>query len=550
MKKVSTSGLAFQDIRSDDRFYIDKSLLIKDILDTDDRGVYLYTRPRRFGKTVNITMLDAFFNIEYRGNNWFEGLAISGFPEYDHYRNAYPVIYIDLKDLIPPEGSWDFGFFLSRIRMTLYNTFDRFRYLLDSDKVHEEEKRMFRSIMDLSLSEEYLGNSVRMLCQMLERHHGRRAIVLIDEYDRAITNSFDTEMQRQVIGFFGDLLSSTLKGNRSLQMAYVTGVIQVAKAGMFSGLNNISVNDVFSTMSDERFGFTDSEVRYILDYFGHPDKFEEVRTWYDGYLFGNTEVYNPYSLMSYVQEGFRPSGYWSSSGRNTPLRWMLERIDAADFEVVTSIVAGRTSMTALHPDLSFEDLRTLRGPDLFSLMVMTGYLKAVPRGDGTFEISLPNLEVRSDLDRLLTSGRTLVDDKSDLGFCRAVLEGDAASVESYLNNILTAFNYHNLHMEQSYELIVTVTLKRLINGYDVRTEVQSGNGRTDIVMFPGDADNPGIVMELNRVGRPEDLDTAVEDAIRQIHDRRYYNGMKRRVVLYGIAFCGVVAKVGAEVLDL
>lgn len=288
MKKVSTSGLAFQDIRSDDRFYIDKSLLIKDILDTDDRGVYLYTRPRRFGKTVNITMLDAFFNIEYRGNNWFEGLTISGFPEYDHYRNAYPIIYIDLKDLIPPEGSWDFGFFLSRIRMTLYNTFDRFRYLLDSDKVHEEEKRMFRSIMDLSLSEEYLGNSVRMLCQMLERHHGRRAIVLIDEYDRAITNSFDTEIQRQVIGFFGDLLSSTLKGNRSLQMAYVTGVMQVAKAGMFSGLNNISVNDVFSTMSDERFGFTDSEVMYILDYFGHPDKFEEVRTWYDGYLFGNT----------------------------------------------------------------------------------------------------------------------------------------------------------------------------------------------------------------------------------------------------------------------
>ena len=123
-------------------------------------------------------------------------------------------------------------------------------------------------------------------------------------------------------------------------------------------------------------------------------------------------------------------------------------------------------------------------------------------------------------------------------------------MESYLNSILTAFNYHNLHMEQSYELIVTVTLKRLINGYDVRTEVQSGNGRTDIVMFPGDADNPGIVMELKRVGRPEDLDTAVEDAIRQIHDRRYYNGMKGRVVLYGIAFCGVVAKVGAEVLDL
>ena len=123
-------------------------------------------------------------------------------------------------------------------------------------------------------------------------------------------------------------------------------------------------------------------------------------------------------------------------------------------------------------------------------------------------------------------------------------------MESYLNSILTAFNYHNLHMEQSYELIVTVTLKRLINGYDVRTEVQSGNGRTDIVMFPGDADNPGIVMELNRVGRPEDLDTAVEDAIRQIHDRRYYNGMKEMVVLYGIAFCGVVAKVGAEVLDL
>lgn len=318
MKKVNTSGLSFRDIREGGKYYVDKSLLIKDVLDTDDRRVFLYTRPRRFGKTTNLTMLDAFFNIEYKGNTWFDGLAISEHPDCMCQMSRYPVILLDLKDLAA-EGNNDYGIFISRVKKVLSDLYNRFTYLLDSPRIGDRDRRLFESVLYMDADENVLADAVRDLSRMLHLFHGERTVILVDEYNQSITQTFGDALQERVIGFLRLLLSSALKSNGDLQMAYVTGVMQVAKAGFFSGMNNISINNTFSVESDERFGFTEPEVRGILSYYGHPEKFDEARDWYDGYRFGDAEVYNPFSIMTYVQRGFQPDSYWRDSSRNTPM---------------------------------------------------------------------------------------------------------------------------------------------------------------------------------------------------------------------------------------
>ena len=545
MKQVDTSGLSFQDIREDGKYYVDKTLLLKDMLDTNDRGVYLYTRPRRFGKTTNITMLDAFFNIEYKGNTWFDGLAISEFPEYERYRNAFPVVYIDLKDVT----ATSYDQFLEAMGATISMTLARFINVLRSDVVLEHESDRFNRIFRNEASEIDLRMSIRTLSDLLERYYSRKVIVLIDEYDRAVTDSFGSEIQERIMKFLGEFFSATFKSNGSLQMAYITGVMQVARAGMFSGLNNITINNVASTTSDERFGFTESEVRGILDYFGHPERFEEVREWYDGYRFGDAEVYNPFSVMLYVQNGFVAKGYWAGTSRNLPLNWMVGRADSRSIDTVSRLIAGETAETDLHFEITYEDLIHLRERDLYSLMVMTGYLKSVST-EGGYLVSIPNKEVMEDLDTIMSNNSPQVNDRLFLKFCRAMLEGMAADMEPLLNDILAGGNYLNLNKEYAYELVLMTMTRGIIRNYDVRTERQEGNGRTDMILTPKTDGYPPIVIELKTTDRIDGLDAAVRDALHQIHDRRYYNGMSGKVILYGIAFCGVVAKVGTETLDL
>lgn len=242
MKQIDTGGLSFPDLRNDDFYYVDKTLLIKDILEKNDRGVYLFTRPRRFGKTTNLSMLDAFFNIEYKGNTWFDDLAISRYSQFDNVKNKFPVVSLNFKNT----KSSDYGKFIELMKSAIYEAFDSHRYLLNSDRIEPDQKKKFMEVLDESTSEALLGNRMYLLCKMLERHHGRKVIVLIDEYDRAISDSFGSKSFRPVMDYLEEFLNYLLKNNDSLQMAYVTGVTLIAKESIFSGLNNLKVNNVFS----------------------------------------------------------------------------------------------------------------------------------------------------------------------------------------------------------------------------------------------------------------------------------------------------------------
>lgn len=319
VKKIDTGGYSFARIREEDCYCVDKTLLIKDIFDEDIGGTYLFTRPRRFGKTLNLSMIDAYFNINYRGNTWFDGLAISEHPELDGYKNSFPVIHMDLRNA-KTGSNQTYEDFIEKIGVTLYGIFDRFRYLLESDKTDDDKKALFEKILRMDISPNQMQMCIPMLCSMLRMYHGKKVIVLIDEYDRAVSDSFGSESHRPILDFLGGFLEPILKNNPDVQMAYVTGVMQIAKESIFSGINNITVNNTFSVRSDERFGFTETEIKNILTYYGHPEKFEEIEEWYDGYHFGNKDVYNPFSIMNYVSNGFLPDAYWANSGGDSVVR--------------------------------------------------------------------------------------------------------------------------------------------------------------------------------------------------------------------------------------
>ena len=541
MKQINTGGLLFPDILDRNKYYVDKTLLIKDILDSDDSGVYLFTRPRRFGKTTNLSMLDAFFNIKYKDNTWFDGLEISKYPEYKEYKNAFPVIYLDLR----PAKENTYEDFIGGMRTILSAAFEPHRYLLDSPDLRKPVRDLFDSLDDRNTDIDVLKNSVKMLCDALKAYHGRNVIILIDEYDRAVSDSFGEDSHRPMMDFLGAFLSPILKNNNSLQMAYITGIMQITKESIFSGLNNLRVNNVFSVESDERFGFTESEVKELFAYYGHPETFDEAKEWYDGYRFGNAEVYNPFSIMNYVQDKFVPGQFWVNSGSDAPIYWLLRRTDMKCFTDILSLVSGESVTTRIKPALTYSKL----GPNdsLYSLMVMSGYLKAVPAGDGLYSISIPNKEILQ-IVRDAAEDLSPVDTRKFSQFINSVLDCDAEGMTRHLQDILSVGSYYNLSTELHYEAVVMTILYSIISQYDVRSEYEEGNGRVDIIMKPKHEGTIPMIIELKKTESEDKLESESKDAIKQIHDRKYYLNMHGKVILVGIAFWGKMPKTTIETI--
>ncbi len=544
MKQIDTGGLSFRELREKDKYYVDKSLLIRDILSRNDSGVYLFTRPRRFGKTTNLSMLDAFFNMEYKGNTWFDDLEISEYPEYEKYRNAFPVIHLNLKDA----KSSDYAEFILRIKSVLKGVFDKFRNVLRSDVLESDEKNFFQQVLDTTLEKGYLRDCIPFLCGVLKKAYSTKTVVLIDEYDRAVSDAFGSEFHRPMIDFLGDFLSAALKNNENLQMAYVTGIMQIAGESIFSGLNNIWVDNIFSNESDERFGFTEAEVKQILSDYGHPEKFAEVKQWYDGYRFGSAEVYNPFSVMNYVARNFEAKPYWANSGGNWIIKDLLDRINDDNFENIAGLIYSEGTETELRGTLAFDDLDS-DDETLYSLMAMAGYLKAVPAGNKVYEVSIPNEEVRGEVENLMKK-RLPINTSDFTKFSKAILGGDTGVMEKILGKVLLCGSYMNLKDENAYEMVVMTLLYPLVNRYSVRTEREEGNGRTDILLTSGISGNPNMILELKVAESEEKIDSSLEEAMCQIHEKKYCLGMSGKVILMAMAFWKKVPKIRIETVEI
>ena len=441
----------FKEIRENDCLYIDKSDMISQILSKRIK-VHLYTRPRRFGKSLNLSMLDAFFNLKYpKDNKWFDGLKVSECVKCREHRNEYPVINFDFKDL----RSDDYTLFLSKLKLKLSELYRDYNYLRDSDRLDSICKQDFDSIATRNVDVAGIGYSIRNLSRFLHMHHGKKVIILFDEYDNPINHAYGKPFLKDVINTMRDILSSALKGNESLEFGVVTGVMQIAKESIFSGLNNLRVNNIFSKDFDESFGFTDEEVKRICEDNGHPEKYQEAKEWYDGYRFGDADVYNPWSIINYVQSRFEPGPYWAGTSGNDILDTLIDNADKSVFDDLLSLSQGEGIEKKLNPTVALGDLE--HDPNaIYSLMTMSGYLSAIYQGDD-YRLFIPNgemYEVFGDFVEKYLNKKCNNTECSRLlsKLSKAILNNDPEAMEKYLYNLLVnALGSNMLTHEHVYQ---------------------------------------------------------------------------------------------------
>ena len=525
----------FKKVRDSDYLYIDKSDMIPQIM-SEGADVYLYTRPRRFGKSLNLSMLDAFFNLKYpKDNGWFDGLKVSDCKECQEHKNAYPIIYFDFKDL----DADSYEVFLKRLSMKISDLFIQYEYLESSDRINRVQRSRFDSLSSGTTDESELMSSLSTLSKMLYAYHGRKVIILLDEYDNPIHNAYGGDFHKDIIDIMRGILSSALKGNDALMFGVITGVMQIAKESIFSGLNNLRVNNVLSTKYDEMFGFTNDEVKTICEEYGHPEKYPEAKEWYDGYRFGDSEVYNPWSILNYIDEGFVPKPYWAGTSGNSILDDLFEFASPEIWDELRSLAEGEQILYTVKPTMTFQDLH-VNERNIYSLLVMSGYLTAQIRENGRTFISIPNGEMAYVFGDMILNRMNIDSFAYVMSLARAFIAGEVSTVEEYLYDLFaSSAGNAMLNDEHSYQAFITGMLMFLNGRYSVKADFEEGNGRYDIRLERRYGDFPNIVIEIKRVSADSSDDVSLskaKGALEQIKDKDYTHGLKGNTLLYGIAF--------------
>ena len=538
--KIGTDD--FNKIRDSDACYIDKTELIAEILE-HGAVVYLFTRPRRFGKSLNLSMLDSYFNLRYADDpDRFSGLRISELRPNDPEKNSNPVVHLNLKDLKSP----DYGGFLEALSSVMSELYAEFPELKESDLLNEKQKQIYNEVLMEGASEILLGRSLGLLTKMIETVYGKPVIVLIDEYDNAVNEAATPEMRSSILGFYSMFLSNALKSNRSLKFGVLTGVMQIIMSGIFSGLNNICPYSIFDKRFQEHWGFSEDEVKKLCADFGHPEKSDEAMEWYCGYRFGDAELCNPWSVLRYVDSGFVPKEYWSETSTNSILYDLCMR---ADTSVLKDLIDmnGSGAVKALYSTNACIDSDD---ESMYSLMAMTGYLRAVSMGGDLYEISFPNREISSTMADVVYDIMLPSNDLEFRRLCSAGADGRTDDLESILGRIVSKNGCWNSSRDWPYPLVLMSITLGISPWYDIRAEKEGGNGRIDIIMEPKAAGRAGMIIELKKVDSEAELEGAADSALSQIHEKRYYLGMHGPVLLYGISFCGKIPCVKHERLDL
>ena len=545
MKSIPFGIEDFKELRENDGYFVDKTVLIEDIITDKTTKVFLFTRPRRFGKSLNMSMLDAFFNMKYKGNAWFEGLKVSDSERCNSEKNRYPVILISLKGL----ESDDYGAFIDEFRARIVDVFARYDYLLDSD-LNRNLLEVFRRNSEGKSSETDLKNSLMNLTRLLEAYHHEKVIVLIDEYDNPIQHSYGKESQEKIIGFMRGLMTNVLKTNESLKFGVVTGVMQIAKESIFSGLNNLYVNNILSENFEECYGFTESEVKELLAYYGHPEKFDECKEWYDGYTFGNAEVYNPWSVINYVKEKCKPAAYWGGTSGNDIIKTLMKTTDDDVWNDLERLSKGEVVNKRLNPQVVYQGLEGKTG-SIYSVMAMSGYLKAKKAKFG-YDLSIPNKEmyqVYSDMIMDYGDDKRMAETVSDL--FEAMKRNDTDSMERMIHELMeVTISAKVLDSEHSYQAYLIGMMMGFCGNYEIYGDtLESGDGFADIIFKKMRGPGCNLVLELKKSDDEKDLEKDAERAMQQILDRDYAHGLEGKTLLYGISFHSKKPYIVSKTLD-
>ena len=527
-------------------YYVDKTLMIRDFLDRIPK-VTLFTRPRRFGKTLNMDMLRVFFEkTEEDTSLYFKDKAIWTCGEaYRRHLGRYPVIFLSFKDV--KFNDWQASY--QKLAELMGAEYERHAELAQSDKCTVSEKAFYQKVVDLKAREHELAGGLLTLSAMLHKHHGTAPIIMIDEYDTPIQQGYRSGFYGESIAFMRNLFSACLKDNEHLSFGFLTGILRVAKESIFSGMNNLVVDSVLSRRFDGCFGFTREEIRAMAAYYQAEEKLEEIMAWYDGYRFGEREIFNPWSVVNYFYEDCRPQAYWVSSASNEMIGDMLQEAGEQIRENLRKLLQGGSVLARVDTDVIYPEVR--RNPDsIYSFLLMTGYLKiaeTVPQEDGSFmgRLEIPNKEIsfvyaREIMRKLMPEETQPTAVKIGRAIFEKSAEGIRAGIEEYLQQTVSFFDTGS---EAFYQGLMLGLCAMLNHRYQVRSNREAGLGRFDIALIPLNRDLPGFIFELKQaVGGKKDLKKLAEAALQQIQDKAYAADMKkagvREVILLGIAFQG------------
>jgi len=550
-KKAAPVGVEnFERIIKDGYYYVDKSLLIEKILE-NRTPVTLFTRPRRFGKTLNMSMFKYFFDIENKEENrkLFENLKISD-SKYMSEQGKYPVIFISLKDL--KENSWEEC--LESLKDIMYKVFNEYEFL--KEKLNFVEKRQFDKIWKMTGNEKNFKTSLLDLSKYLNKYYSKKVIVLIDEYDSPIINAFDKGYYNEAIEFFQVFYSSALKTNDSVKYGILTGITRIIKEGIFSGLNNLYVNTVLSKNYAEYFGLLESEVIEMLDYFNMKYKIEEVRSWYNGYLFGNEQVYNPWSIVNYLREKEIKS-YWANVSGNTLLENMLDNAGESVYADLKRVTDGESIEKYISDGTTIKSLLS-SNDEIWQLFLYSGYLTKAEKqreidvtSDYTnvYNLKIPNREIRSYFGSLFLNRFFGTEVKTNI-LIKALENEDIKKFEKTLSEIMINMLSHfdlDSEMEKIYQVFMIGLVGFLMGRYEIISNNESGYGRYDLAMIPVKSNEKAYLMEFKISKTEKGMRAKAEEALKQIDEKKYDTRLKARgiknILKIGIAFYGKSVKV-------
>lgn len=534
----------FRELRNKDLYFVDMSLFIDELLKSTAK-VTLITRPRRFGKSLNLSMLDSYLNMRYvDGPDHFKGLKISERRPNDLEKNTNVVINISFKE----SGNGSYVSFLKQFEKNVSWVYHDFLELSDSPRLSPTNREDFRKICEKRADEYNLSTCIQDLCRMLELHHGRKVVILIDEYDNAMNKAYkNPEDHEKIVDFMRTLLGSALKDNDSLRFAVVTGVMKISKESIFSGLNNLEVNDVLSDQYDEMYGFTQAEVEKLLIDNDHPDRISEAKEWYDGYRFGSVDVYNPWSIINYVKRGCKPDVYWANTSSNSIIEELLRYADRGRWNELKELCAGGSVAVGIQSEMAFCDLG-YSGDAVYSVMVASGYLNAIQLKD-RYAVSIPNREVaevfaRTILERFGPRTSMVLRDLID-----AMMSGDVEQARSELEKLMEILSVRILNDEHSYQAFIAGLMATTYGIYEIQADHEAGSEYPDICMKGISGSVPNLIIEVKRRNKGntgETMEELAQSALRQIRERRYASGLKGETILYGIAFDGKVPTIAMD----
>ena len=538
-----------------DYYYVDKTMLIKEFLDQKPL-VSLFTRPRRFGKTLNMDMLRVFFEIsEENTSKYFEDKAIwQCGEEYRNQQGQYPVVFLTFKDV--KFDSWKAT--LDKIKDLLQEEFGRHQEIADSDRLAEYEKTYFAKIINGEASEVDLTVSLAKLSQMLTKHYGKAPIIIIDEYDTPIQQGHMKDFYDKVVLFMRNLFSGGLKDNPHLSYGFLTGILRVAKESIFSGLNNLKINSILDERYSEYFGFTSSEVHEMADYYHASDKYQELCEWYDGYLFGNTEIFNPWSVIGYFNNNCRPKAFWQSTGSNDIIREVLASATPDIMERLELLMKGESFVTHIDTGVIYPQIQN-DPSSVYSFLLVAGYLKAVSCDqsygeDYMCEVALPNKEISFVYSKeILSQLENIIPRSVAIAIQEAIYKADIDSLQKALEKfLLQTISFHDAADETFYHGLILGMCAVMDNSYRITSNREAGDGRFDIQMLPLNKRLPGILIEL-KAGKDRS-ETQLEDlanvALQQINDRAYSVDLQAMnvtsIIKLGIAFSGKRTRIATE----